>query len=90
MLPGIVACRCPVPDWRALRTALGMTQAQFAELLRVNPRTVLRWEAPADEHRCPNPTTLLVLEVWLDHETLAARLRAAGVRNPFGLPASVG
>jgi transcriptional regulator with XRE-family HTH domain len=72
-----------VPNWRALRTALGMTQAQFAELLRVQRRTVLRWEAHGAEHMCAHPSTELLLESFLDSDELASKLDAVGFVNPF-------
>ena len=65
-----------------------MTQAQFAELLRVQRRTVLRWEARGAEHMCMQPSTRLLLEVWLDDADLAARLSSANYDNPFALLAA--
>jgi DNA-binding transcriptional regulator YiaG len=82
----VTACRCRVQDWKQLRSALGMTQAQLAELLRVDARSIQRWEAEAPQHACPLPVVELLLETWLDEPELAARLAAAGYANPFGEP----
>lgn len=60
-----------------------MTQSQFAELLCVQERTVQRWEAPGARHMCIHRSTELLLAVSLDDDDLAARMTAAGYRNPF-------
>lgn len=44
-----------IPNLKKLRMARGESQAQLAELLAVNKRTILRWEAGEQD---PNLTDL--------------------------------
>lgn len=49
-----------------LRNALGWTQVQFAQLFRVNPRTIQHWEAGTTEPDQYQAATLLQLKFRLD------------------------
>lgn len=53
-------------EFRAARHTLGLTLAQLARILNVDPRTVRRWEAgpTVESGRPPNPVACRVLE-WM-------------------------
>lgn len=74
-------CGCKITDWRALRLALGLTQAQLAALLALSIRHVKRYESPG--HHCPHGSTVLLLRAHLQRPELQERLRLAGVAHPF-------
>lgn len=51
-------------DFAAKRYQLGLSQAQLARILGVDPRTVRKWEDERDT-RSPNPIACRVLK-WLE------------------------
>jgi transcriptional regulator with XRE-family HTH domain len=79
---GMTTCRCRVPDWRALREALGLTQEEFAELLSLS-RTGVQWIEAQQPHRCPSRQTVTLLQLWLSTPTLRRRLELAGYPHPY-------
>ena len=48
------------PDARAVRSALGLSQSQFASLIGISPRTLQNWE---QGHRRPEGTARALLRV---------------------------
>lgn len=60
-----------VPDVKAIREQTGLTQAEFARLLRVNLKTLQNWE---QRRRTPTGAAAALLTVF-EHEPQAA-LRA--------------
>lgn len=80
------ACRCRVPDFRALRRALSvpgdaLTLARMAELLQLSERRY--WDLEQPPHRCPPAASLALLRGWLRTDHYRARLEAAGYGHPF-------
>ena len=53
-------------EFRAARHELHLTQAQLADILAVDPRTIRRWEAGEDvnHRRPPHPTACRVMQ-WM-------------------------
>ena len=81
MLVTETSCRCGVPDWRALRLALGLKQYELARLLRVSRRQVIRLEKA--NHVCPREPVVFLLRSWLQSPDLQARLTANGLSYPW-------
>jgi hypothetical protein len=80
------ACRCRIPDLRALRRALSapgdpITCARMAALLQLSERRYWGLEQPP--HRCPPAASLALLRGWLRAPPFRARLEAAGYPHPF-------
>jgi transcriptional regulator with XRE-family HTH domain len=75
-------CHCGVSDWAQLRHAIGLTQQEMADLLCISGRQVSRMETKK-EHSCPRRSSLMLLKFWLDDPKLKAKVRKAGVHNPF-------
>lgn len=53
-----------VPDARAVREKLGLSQNQFASLIGISPRTLQNWE---QGHRHPEGTARALLRVAESH-----------------------
>lgn len=66
-------CRCHI-DWRALRKAMGLTQAELAALLGVHRTQVIRWEARSRLHQCPRKSVLILLRIVLSTPEMQAWL----------------
>lgn len=82
------------PELRFLRTEMGLTQEQLAEILRVKPLTVSRWER---SDPIPDPSEMLVrllavdrleLDVELDVDGVSAKVTRAPRSNPIRIDAS--
>lgn len=67
-------------DWRGLRTAIGMTQKEFADLLTIGVNTVRRYEAGSSR---PRQSHITLLRVALSMPELMERRRAARFPHPF-------
>lgn len=69
-----------IPDARwfgQMRKRLGLSGAQLARILNVDPRTIRKWEAEdGSTARDPNPVAVRVLE-WMVNGTLDAKALAA-------------
>ena len=56
-------------DFRGAREALGLTQAELADILDVTPRAISHWEADPERvatARKPYPTAVKVMKWMLD------------------------
>ena len=80
-------CRCGIPDWRALRRALMLTQVQMAEVLGMSRSGVRNLERPP--HRCPRHATLRALELYLQTDHAQVLLARAEYPHPFARPPTV-
>jgi hypothetical protein len=70
-----------VIDWRSVRLAVGVTQAELAAVVGVSRRELQRLEAG---ERGAGPGVLARLASFLTLRGPRARLKAAGVAHPFG------
>lgn len=78
----MMSCRCGIPDWRALRQALGITQWEMARLAKVQLRAVQRWEQ-LHPHICPNEGSIEHLRRSLKLPRYRERLERAEFDYPF-------
>jgi transcriptional regulator with XRE-family HTH domain len=76
------ACRCRVPDLAALRAALGLTQAELAQMLRCS-RTLVQEHEHARLHRCLGRAEVDFLRGYLRADPYRSLLAAAGYAHPF-------
>ena len=67
-------------DWRGLRQALGLTQADMAVLLCVHPAEVARFESG---RRNPHRAVIVLLRAWLLHPIFRQRLDKVSYPHPF-------
>lgn len=84
----MAGCRCVIGDWAGLRLALGMTQVEFAALLRVSVRTIKRHEA--GRHVCAAGAMEGMALAWLQEPAKQAALERAGVPLPWGVRRAAG
>lgn len=71
----------PIIKWRLLRKALGLSQANFAAILSISPRQIIKLEQ-AERPRC-HDATLTMLRICLRDPELQSRLKTAGYPHPF-------
>lgn len=64
---GLLSCE----EIRALRTSLGLSQAQFEKLIGAGPKTVVRWE---NGSVFQNKTADTLMRILRDYPTVAADL----------------
>jgi transcriptional regulator with XRE-family HTH domain len=68
-------------DWRALRTALGLTQEDFGRMLCISQEAVSLLETGVTQS--PSAASLKLLRMWLSMPHLYERLERANVPHPF-------
>lgn len=80
----MAGCRCRFKDWRALRRALGLSQARLAEMLHVTQPAIAQLEATDPrKHACHSTQTLYFLRYELQDPTYIAAMERASFPHPF-------
>lgn len=51
-------------EFRILRSSLGLSAADIADVMEVNPRSVRRWEHPSGEHPAPLAVANWLTDKW--------------------------
>ena len=69
--PGVREMRVEVPDVRAIRTRMGLTQEQFAPLLGISVSGLQKWE---QKTRCPLGAAATLLRVMDQEPATVARV----------------